>query len=495
MEFLFLLIVGLLTYQLVQRTVGRITKTPVWVLWQVLMLPLVLWTVTTHIYGTRQLPPRAFGVILWSLIICPILYWFLFQLGRRPQEDSQTAPQAQATDPNINPTPEPPTPVRPISAGEETLLRNCFPWSVFYVQEIEYRPQAIVCRGQLRTNAKEAYQRIQENVVDQFGDRFVVMLQEDLNGKPFFALVPNTLLAKSYGDSDRKLARPFLALGLVFVTLFTTAFVGLRFADFKTVAEIQANPTNWLKGLPYAVSFLIILGLHELGHYLTARRYHIRSTLPYFIPMPFFLGTFGAFIQMRSPFPNRKALFDVSFMGPAVGFIATLPFLIWGLFHSQIVPLTEKSAIFDFNAFNPRNSLLFALIAKLIWGGQLVAGSGINLHQVAIAGLLGLIITALNLMPVGQLDGGHIIHAMFGQRNAIIIGQITRFLLLLLSLIQREYFVWAIILLFFPLLDEPALNDVSELDNKRDSLGLLAMALLIAIVLPVPQALAGLLNL
>lgn len=97
-------------------------------------------------------------------------------------------------------------------------------------------------------------------------------------------------------------------------------------------------------------------------------------------------------------------------------------------------------------------------------------------------------------MPVGQLDGGHIIHAMFGQRNAIIIGQITRFLLLLLSLVQREYFVWAIILLFFPLLDEPALNDVTELDNKRDSFGLLAMALLITIVLPLPQPLAGLLN-
>lgn len=493
MTFLFLLILGILTYLLVQRTVGRITKTPVWLLWLVLMLPLILWTVMTSIYQTTQLPPRALGVMLWSLIICPIMYWFLFQLGRRSLSDAQVASQAIRSGTDVNPTPETPPPVRPISTDEETQLRNCFPWSVFYLQDIEYRPQAIICRGQLRGQANEAYQRIQENIIDKFGDRFVVMLQEDLNGKPFFALVPNTLLAKSYGDSSQKLTNLPLALGLLGVTLITTAFVGLRFANI-TAEQLQKNPDNWLLGLPYAISLMVILGCHEMGHYLSAKRYRIRSTLPYFIPIPFFLGTFGAFIQMRSPFPNRKALFDVSFAGPAVGLIATLPFLIWGLSNSQIVTLGDQSPIFDFNAFNPRNSLLFALIAKSVWGNQLVAGNGLNLHPVAIAGLLGLIITALNLMPVGQLDGGHIIHAMFGQRNAIIIGQITRFLLLLLSLVQREYFIWAIILLFFPLLDEPALNDVTELDNRRDSLGLLAMALLIAIVLPLPTPLAGLLN-
>ncbi len=493
MEFLFLLILSIFTYLLVQRTVGRVTKTPVWLLWLVLMLPLILWTVMTSVYQTNQLPPRALGVMLWSLIICPILYWFLFQLGRRSLSDTQVASQVIASDTDVNPTPETSPPVRPISAGEETQLRNCFPWSVFYLQDIEYRPQAIICRGQLRGQPDTAYQRIQENVREQFGDRFVVMLQEDLNGKPFFALVPNTTLAKSYGDSSQKLTNIPLALGLLGVTLITTAFVGLRFANVSA-EQLQQNPDNWLLGLSYAISLMVILGCHEMGHYLTAKLYRIRSTLPYFIPIPFFLGTFGAFIQMRSPFPNRKALFDVSFAGPIVGLIATLPFLIWGLSNSQIVTLGDRSPIFDFNAFNPRNSLLFALIAKSVWGNQLVAGNGLNLHPVAIAGLLGLIITALNLMPVGQLDGGHIIHAMFGQRNAIIIGQITRFLLLLLSLVQREYFIWAIILLFFPLLDEPALNDVTELDNRRDTLGLMAMALLIAIVLPLPTPLGRLLN-
>ncbi|MDD1429169.1 site-2 protease family protein, partial [Dolichospermum sp. ST_sed9] len=125
---------------------------------------------------------------------------------------------------------------------------------------------------------------------------------------------------------------------------------------------------------------------------------------------------------------------------------------------------------------------------------ELTAKSAIDLHPVAVAGFLGLIVTALNLMPVGQLDGGHIVHAMFGQRTAVIIGQIARLLLLMLSFIREEFLLWAIILLFVPLVDEPALNDVTELDNKRDFLGLISMALLLLIVLPLPQFLAHLLH-
>ena len=110
------------------------------------------------------------------------------------------------------------------------------------------------------------------------------------------------------------------------------------------------------------------------------------------------------------------------------------------------------------------------------------------LHPVAVAGCLGLVITALNLMPVGQLDGGHIVHAMFGQRRGAAIGQIARLLLLGLVFVQQEFMLWAILLFFMPVVDEPALNDVSELDNGRDLLGLLALALLVVIILPAPHA-------
>lgn len=197
---------------------------------------------------------------------------------------------------------------------------------------------------------------------------------------------------------------------------------------------------------------------------------------------------------MRSPIPNRKALFDVSIAGPIAGFLATLPLLYWGLANSQVVPMSEKTGIMNPDALNPNYSILLAVISKLALGSQLTAKSAIDLHPVAVAGFLGLIVTALNLMPVGQLDGGHIVHAIFGQRTAVVIGQIARLLLLLLSLVQQEFFLWAVILLFLPLIDEPALNDVSDLDNKRDIGGLIAMVLLIAIVLPLPQSLARLLQ-
>jgi membrane-associated protease RseP (regulator of RpoE activity) len=455
------------------------------------MTPAFLLTGWTLRYGIKQPPPSS--LIIGSSIICILLYWLLFQWGRTVPTDKQTEPQTPTSQSAIHPTAEP-VPVRPIEPTEESQLRNCFPWSIYYIHNFEYRPQAIICRGQLRTTPNQAYQRIKANIEDQFGDRFLVIFQEGLNGKPFFVLVPNVQAAKdSNRNQSEKLTRPGLALLLLAATLLTTTLVGTRIAGVE-LSTLRSDPTAFLQGLPYSIGLITILGIHELGHYLTARFYKIRSTLPYFIPMPFFLGTFGAFIQMRSPVPNRKALFDVSIAGPIAGFVATLPLLIWGLAHSDIVPLTEKTGILNPDALNPKYSILLALLSKLALGSQLTPQSAIDLHPLAVAGFLGLIVTALNLMPVGQLDGGHIVHAMFGQRTAIVIGQISRLLLLLLSLVQSEFFVWAIILLFIPLVDEPALNDVSELDNKRDVLGLMAMALLVMIILPLPQAIANLLQ-
>lgn len=488
MTFWFLLLLGLATYLMVQRSVANITRTPIWLLWLVLMTPALLLSGWSLVYGTKQPPPAS--LIIWPAIICLLLYWLLFQWGRQPPRNEQTQPQTPESESVIHPTAEQAT-VRPIEPTEETQLRNCFPWSVYYIQNIEYRPQAIICRGQLKTTPIQAYQQIRANIESQFGDRFLIIFQEGLNGKPFFVLVPNAQAAKEGKvKHQEKLTRPGLALLLVLATLVTTSLVGVKMAGIDPKI-LPSNPTVLLQGLPYALGLMTILGVHELGHYLTARFYKIRSTLPYFIPMPFFLGTFGAFIQMRSPVPNRKALFDVSIAGPLAGFVATLPLIIWGLANSTLVPLNDKTGLLNPDALNPKYSILLAILSKIAIGSELTAKTAIDLHPVAIAGFLGLIVTALNLMPVGQLDGGHIVHAMFGQRTAMLIGQIARLLLLMLSLVQPEFFVWAIILLFIPLIDEPALNDVTDLDNKRDILGLLAMALLIIIILPMPQAIAN----
>jgi membrane-associated protease RseP (regulator of RpoE activity) len=492
-----LLLLGLITYFIVQRSVAGLTRTPTWILWLVMMTPALIWSGWTWVYGEASEPPLP--LIIGPFVICPILYWLLIQWGRIPEPPKSQAADAQPQSPvakSINDSPDQRANLRPIDKIEESQLQSCFPWSIYYLQNIEYRPQAVICRGHLRTSSAVAYETIRENIERQFGDRFLVVFQEGLNGKPFFALVPNPQAQQAAKGQPEKLTRPILALALLVITLFTTTLVGTVIAGVpvETGRELIDNPALLLKGLPYALSLITILGIHELGHYLTARFYRIRTTLPYFIPVPFFLGTFGAFIQMRSPVPNRKVLFDVGIAGPLAGLVVTLPFLWWGLAHSSVVALSPKPGLLDINALNPGSSLLLAVFSKLALGSALTATTAIKLHPVAVAGCLGLIVTALNLMPVGQLDGGHIVHAMFGQRAGAAIGQIARLLVLALALIQSQLLLWAIILFFMPIVDEPALNDVSELDNRRDLWGLLALGLLLLIILPAPKAVIQLLG-
>jgi len=493
-RWLLLILLGLFTYFIVKRSVVTITKTPVWLLWLVMMTPALVWSGWTVVNGPdTPMPPL---LVLGPFVVCPLFYWLLVQWGRRDlapsTPESERMSQTSTPTPAVSAAKEEST-LRPISKQEETELRNCFPWGVYYLQNVEYRPQAVLCRGKLRTNPESAYKTVRENIEAEFGDRFFVIFQESLNGTPFFALVPNPQAKPKDGRASEPLTRPFLALGLLLITLFTTTWMGAEIAGVSA-KQLEADLSVLLQGLPYALALMAILSIHELGHYLAARFYKVRTTLPYFIPVPFFLGTFGAFIQMRSPIPNRKALFDVGIAGPLAGFVVTLPLLIWGLAHSSVVPLSDTSRLFNFDSLNPRFSFLLTLLSKLALGSQLTPDMAINLHPVAVAAYIGLIVTALNLIPVGQLDGGHIVHAMFGQRTGAAIGQITRLLVLVLAFLERDLLLWAIILLFMPVADEPALNDVSELDNWRDLWGFLTLVLLVSIVLPPPGAITGLLN-
>lgn len=490
-----LFLFSILSYLVVRYSVSTITRTPTLLLWLVFMAPvftLVTWSLQQE--GQETPPEAPPGAVLALFILCPLLYWMLIQWGRIPPQSPASG--QEAADPAD--TPKPPTTkavLRPIDKEEEATLQNCFPWSLYYLQNIEYRPQALICKGQLRGNPTVAYDTIRENIESHFGDRFLVIFQEGKQGKPFFALVPNPRSQKQPLKAlvNTKNTRPAVALGLFVTTLFTTTWVGMSQIAGITDAEMQANPMLFLQGLPYALALMVILGVHELGHYLMARRYRIQSTLPYFIPIPFFLGTFGAFIQLRSPVPNRRALFDVGLAGPLAGFIITLPLLVWGLAHSEVIPLSEDASLLNFQAMDPSASVALTLLSKLALGSQLTAENAIALHPVAVAGCLGLVVTALNLMPVGQLDGGHIVHAMYGQKTGAIVGHVSRFLVLGLVAVHPELLIWAILLFFISVVDEPALNDVSQLDNRRDLWGLAALTILILIVLPAPNFLTTLL--
>ena len=495
---LFLLfLLGLTTYFIV-RGVSSVSRTPTWLLWLVAMMPASIWIGWT-LANDKKTPP--FYLIFIPLVVCLTLYFWLIQWGRIPTSETSSSVNRELATPlsEEGDLLKEPAALRPIDQSEERYLQACFPWSVYYLQNLEYRPQAVICRGHLKSQPEVAYQTIRGNVEEKFGDRFLVVFQEGVNGKPFFALVTNPH-AKSAQTGQSTINRPVVALSLLAATFFTTCLAWSQIGGTSSVGGYFGSGflTAIAQGIPYAIALLTILGVHELAHYLAARRHQIRTTLPYFIPvlpLPWFpFGTFGAFIQIRSPIPNRRALFDVGISGPLAGFAIALPLLIWGLAHSTLVTLPATPELFNFQAFDPRFSLLLTILSKLILGSALTATTALKMHPVAVASSLGLIVTVFNLMPVGQLDGGHIVHAMLGQRMGAVVGQIARLFLLVLSYWQRYLLLWAIILFLMPAMDEPALNDVTELDNRRDLWGILSLALLLLIVLPAPKFLTALLN-
>lgn len=489
---LLLLLLGIITFSILQRSVSQFTTTPVWILWLVIMTPALIWGIWVGLYGQNEpIPPV---LIIVPFILCPLFYLSLVQQGRKRQDKQPTG--EAGSDPkeglvkqnSLGPKEQNPG-VRPIDSAEEANLRNCFPWTVYHLRNLEFRAQAVICRGKLRSQPEIAYKTIREKIEETFGDRFLVVFQNSLQGKPFFALVPNP-----YRDNlettlaSKATIGPVWVFALLLVTLFTTTKVGTVEMAGISEAALQSNPKLLLEGLSYAIPLIAILGVREGAHYLMAQFYKIKATLPLFIPIPFFLGTLGAYIQIRSPIPNRKVLFDLYVARPILGFLITVPLLIWGLANSAVVPLSESSGIFNIDSFDPSFSFLLTLLSKFALGSQFTLDKAIDLHPGAAAAYVGLMLTAFYLIPVGSLDGGHIVHAMFGQRTSMGIGQIARFLFLILSFVRKEFLYLAIVLFLLPLNDEPALNDVSELDNKRDLMGLLLLGLLAALFLPVPKA-------
>ena len=493
---LILVILGPIAYLVVDRSIKNKTTTPVWLCWLVIMLPSFIWTTWTYIFGEEQ--PLPLPVFLLPLIVCPLLYGWLVRRGKLEKEpEATTSTREQKPLAMAKTTAESNPPPRPIDTQEETTLRNCFPWNVYYLQNIDYRPQAIFCRGKLKTIPEDAYQEIKKNIEQAFGDRFFLIFQESFRGKPFFALVPNPhAKSKEKGEAENDRRVVFAAV-MFLITLLTTTVAGVSI-DGTLAEELLADPALLVKGLSYSLPLLLIIGVQKFSYFFIAGYYKIRTTLPYFIPFPFLLdnfavGTLGALSQRRSPIPHRKALFDLAIVSSLAGFLLIVPIAIWGFSLSSVVPLSESST-FDLQAQDPRLSLFLSLIAKAALGSSLTAEMGVQLHPIAVAGCVGLFIAAINLIPIGQLDGGHIVHAVFGQKMAIAVGQITRILALLFALIHPYFWIWAIIMWLIPLIDQPALNDVTELDNKRDFLGLFALALLIVTILPLPNAIAGLLN-
>jgi len=277
-------------------------------------------------------------------------------------------------------------------------------------------------------------------------------------------------------------SKPRTNVVLFLLTVLSTLIAGSgAFFTFNPLVE----PGRLLEGIPFSFTLLAILGTHEFGHYFTARAYGASVSLPYFIPAPppLLFGTLGAIIRMRSPARDRNSLFDIAAAGPLAGLVVALPALWIGLRWSKVGAVPAGGSV----AFG--DSLLLRFMTWLSFG-TLPPGHDVFVHPVALAGWVGLFVTALNLIPVGQLDGGRIAYALFGARHRQI--SIATFVALLaLGAVTGagNWFVWAFLLLFvMGFHHQPPLDDLSPLSPGRYAVGVLCLLLLIVLIPPVPIA-------
>jgi hypothetical protein len=332
--------------------------------------------------------------------------------------------------------------------------------------------------GQLTGKADEVFRKIREAFASE---PVTPLLLEGEENDVRVVVLPGAQNAKAA-------ERPKWALhGLLFIaTLATTTWAGALHAGVNLLQQ----PERFAVGLPYSLGLLLILGSHELGHYFTAKAHGIQVTPPYFIPVPFALGTFGAFIKIKSLTPNRRALFDVAVAGPLAGLVFAIPALLIGLRFSEIMPGNVPSGLGDAGV-NIGSSVLLACLAKLSLGASALEGNHLLLHPLAFAGWLGLIVTALNLLPIGQLDGGHLSHALFGSRGARRISMVAMAALFGLALfVWPGLMFWAFIVFFMAgTRDAPAANDLTPVGPPRKALGYFTFLLLLLIIVPVPHSL------
>lgn len=296
-----------------------------------------------------------------------------------------------------------------------------------------------------------------------------------------------TLRRRTDGPGDELLALPITFGGgkprvALPAALFVATVLSCLFAGAQMVDGLTAWNFNLLDGLPFAAGLLAILLAHEFGHYLTARHLGSPTSLPYFIPMPIGpFGTLGAVISAGSPIRNRRHLLAIGAAGPLAGLVVAVPVLLVGLSLSHLQPLPPSGYQME------GNSLLYAALKFAVFGRWLPSGGiDVFIHPLAFAGWAGLLVTGLNLIPAGQLDGGHIAYALLGPRRAKLLGWVMLGAMVGLSFVWTGWVLWLVLLLLATRLQDMPLDDITELTGGQKVLAAAMLVLFVLVFVPVP---------
>jgi membrane-associated protease RseP (regulator of RpoE activity) len=289
-------------------------------------------------------------------------------------------------------------------------------------------------------------------------------------------------------EAPRRRIGPWFNVLLFLATCVTVATMRLPGTSIENLVDAwEHHPRTLLSGVPFTIALMSILLAHEMGHYLTARRYGVQQSLPFFIPAPNLIGTMGALIFLRSPPPDRRALLAIAATGPYAGLVLAIPLIAWGLAHSSSGGAVQPGSI------ELGSSLLFAGLRALF-----APAGNIVLHPVAQAGWYGLFITSLNLIPSGQLDGGHIVYALFGRAHRSLSAGVAIALLvcggLLLTLPElggarvsgTVWLAWALMLVLFGMRHPRVEHEETPLTYAQRLNGWFALAVFVLTFMPVP---------
>ena len=311
---------------------------------------------------------------------------------------------------------------------------------------------------------------------------------------------------------EKQKQKYWLHILLFLLTFFTTTVAGY---EWVRGSSNQTEFSELVYGIPYSLSILFVLGSHEFGHFFAAKFHKVRATLPYFIPFPSIMGflnfgTLGAVIKIKSPIPSKKALFDIGVAGPIAGFVASTILIIYGFTHLPGKEfLLQIHPDYDLPTYGKNglalifgDSLLFSFLREVFTSSKdfIPPMSEIYHYPYLCVGWFGFFVTAMNLIPVGQLDGGHIVYALFGEKKQYAISSVAMIFLILFGVLGiiltylemplnigwSGWLFWAVILFFVIKIKHPPIYDDTALDGKRKVIGYLAIAIFILCFIPAP---------